>query len=68
MNLDDAARDWQMHGFVVLPGLIPISELTPAASELPLMFPSAEAFHSHSDARYSRYLNVEFEGVVHHCR
>lgn len=63
MNLDDAARDWQTHGFAVLPGLIPIRELTPAAGELHLMFPSAEGFHSHSDARYSRYLDDEFAGI-----
>ena len=63
MDLNDAAQYWQTHGFVILPGLIPIGELAPATSELRLMFPSAEGFHARSDARYSRYLNDEFAGI-----
>lgn len=63
MDVNDAAQDWQTHGFVVLPGLVPIRDLAPALSELSLMFPSAEGFHGHSDARYSRYLNDEFAGI-----
>lgn len=63
MDVNDAAQDWQTHGFVVLPGLVSIRELAPAVSELSLMFPSAEGFHGHSDARYSRYLNDEFAGI-----
>ena len=63
MEFNDTAQDWQTHGFVVLPGLIPIRELAPAVSELQLMFPSAEGFHGHSDARYARYLDDEFAGI-----
>ena len=53
MEFNDTAQDWQTHGFVVLPGLIPIRELAPPVSELQHMFPSAEGFHGHSDARYT---------------
>lgn len=63
MDSHDTAQDWQTHGFVVLPGLIPIRELAPAVSELQLMFPSAEGFHGHSDPRYARYLDDEFAGI-----
>ena len=63
MDVNDAAQDWQTHGFAVLPGLIPIGELDQARGELQLMFPSAEGFHARSDARYSRYLNDEFAGI-----
>jgi hypothetical protein len=37
---DNAAQDWQTHGFAILPGLIPIRELAPALSELQLLLPS----------------------------
>ena len=63
MDFNDAAQHWQTHGFVVLPGFIPLGELAQATGELQLMFPSAEGFHARSDARYSRYLNDEFAGI-----
>jgi hypothetical protein len=63
MDPNDAAREWQTHGFVVLPGLIPVRELAAALGELGLLFPSAEGFHGRSDARYSRYLDDEFAGI-----
>ena len=63
MDLNDAAQEWQTHGFVVLPGLIPVRELAAALGELGLLFPSAEGFHGRSDARYSWYLDDEFAGI-----
>jgi hypothetical protein len=42
MDLDRAARQWQTHGFVILPGFIPAAELEPALGELPAMHPAAD--------------------------
>ncbi len=63
VDLNDAARAWRTHGFVVLPGFIPADELAPAAGELGLLFPSAEGFHGGGDARRERFLGDEFAGI-----
>ncbi|WP_459803447.1 phytanoyl-CoA dioxygenase family protein [Herbidospora sp. RD11066] len=63
MDLDDAARTWLTHGFVVLPAFIPAGELAPAQSELGLLFPSAEGFHDGTDPRRERFLGDEFNGI-----
>ena len=49
MDLKDAAQAWREDGFVILPGFIPPDELNSAASELELLFPSAEGFHDAVD-------------------
>ncbi|MFI0411905.1 hypothetical protein [Actinomadura sp. 3N508] len=63
MNLENAARDWRADGFVILPEFIPSEELTPAVSELSLLFPSAEGFHEGTDPRRSRFIGDEFAGI-----
>ena len=35
MDLNSAAEQWQIHGFVILPGFVPADELNPALGELP---------------------------------
>jgi hypothetical protein len=63
VDLDSAARAWQTDGFVILPGFIPADDLTPAAAELGLMFPSAEDFHTGTDERRDRFIGDEFAGI-----
>ena len=63
MDLHDAARQWQTHGFVILPGFIPAAELKPALDELPVMYPTAEGFHDGSDERRDRFTVDEWAGI-----
>jgi hypothetical protein len=63
VDLTAASREWQEHGFVVLPGYLPGDVLRPAVAELDLMFPSAAGFHDGSDPRRNRFLNDEFDGI-----
>jgi hypothetical protein len=63
MDLDDAARAWQTHAFVILPAFIPAAELKPAVGELELLFPSAEGFHDGTDPRRERFIGDEFAGI-----
>jgi hypothetical protein len=51
VDLGGAAQEWQTHGFVILPGLVPAAELEPALAELPAMYPTAEGLSG--DASYS---------------
>jgi hypothetical protein len=39
MDVDRMAREWQIHGFVILPGYIPAGELAAAMGELRVVFP-----------------------------
>jgi hypothetical protein len=58
VDLDNAARQWQTHGYVILPGFIPPAELRPALAELPGMYPTAEGFHDGTDVRRDRQLEM----------
>jgi ectoine hydroxylase-related dioxygenase (phytanoyl-CoA dioxygenase family) len=62
--LEEAAAHFDEHGYVVVPGLLSAEELTPAQSELGLMFPTAEEFHSGADPeRNARFAQGAFAGV-----
>ena len=63
MDLGGAAREWQTHGFVVLPGLVPAAELRPALAELPAMYPTAEGFHDGTDERRAKFTVDEWAGI-----
>jgi hypothetical protein len=63
VDLDSAARLWQTHGFVILPGFVPAAELKPALGELPAMYPSAEGFHDGTDERRDRFTVDEWAGI-----
>ena len=63
MDLKDAARAWQADGFVILPAFIPADELSAAAGELGLLFPTAAGFHDGTDPRAGRFIGDEFAGI-----
>ena len=63
MDLGSAAREWQTHGFVILPGFIPAAELSPALAELPEMYPAAGGFHDGTDERRDRFTADEWAGI-----
>lgn len=50
MATHDAVQAWDDDGFVVLKSLLSAAELAPALAELPLLYPTAEEFHSDVDA------------------
>lgn len=63
MDLKDAVRAWDTHGFVILPGFLPAAELRSAVGELDLLFPSPEGFHDGTDPRRERFIGDEFAGI-----
>jgi hypothetical protein len=63
MELEEAAQTWRENGFVILPGFITPDELKPAASELNVLFPSAEGFHDATDPRRERFIGDQFAGI-----
>jgi hypothetical protein len=63
MELQGAVRSWQTDGFAMLPAFLPVDELKPAASELDLLFPSADGFHDGTDPRRGRFIGDEFAGI-----
>lgn len=63
VDLDSAAREWQTHGFVILPGFVPAAELEPALDELPAVYPTAEGFHDGTDERADRFTVDEWAGI-----
>jgi len=63
MDLDTAAREWQAHGYAILPGFISAQELRPALDELPAMYPTAEGFHDGTDGRRDRFTADEWAGI-----
>ena len=63
MDLGSAARQWQTHGFVILPRLVPAAELAPALGELPALYPTAEGFHDGTDGRRARFTVDEWAGI-----
>jgi hypothetical protein len=64
VNLDDAASEWQTHGFVILPAFVPEDELKPVLAELPILYPTAEGFHDRTDERRDRFTADEWAGVT----
>jgi hypothetical protein len=63
VDLDSAAREWQTHGFVILPGFVPAPELKAARDGLPAMYPTAEGFHDGTDERHGRFTVDEWAGI-----
>jgi hypothetical protein len=63
VDLDSAAREWQTHGFVIVPAFLPAAELQPALAELPAMYPSADGFHHGTDERRDRFTVDEWSGI-----
>ena len=63
MDLGGAAREWQTHGFVILPGLVPAAEMRPALAELPAMYPTAEGFHDGTDEQRAKFSADEWAGI-----
>ncbi len=63
VDLGSAARQWQTHGFVILPAFVPAAELKPALDELPAMYPTAEGFHDGTDERRDRFTVDEWAGI-----
>jgi hypothetical protein len=63
VDLDSAARHWQTHGFVILPGFVSAAELKPVLDELPTMYPTADGFHDRTDERRERFTVDEWAGI-----
>ena len=64
-ELSDAVASWEEHGFVLLPGYVPLHELGPAQRELALLFPTPEEFHDSIDEpRNAKYRGDEFAGIT----
>jgi hypothetical protein len=63
VDLDSAAREWQTHGYAILPGFISAQELRPALDELPGMYPTAAGFHDGTDGRRDRFTTDEWAGI-----
>jgi hypothetical protein len=63
VDLHRAAREWQTHGFVILPGFVPVAELKPALDGLAAMYPTADGFHDGSDERRDRFTVDEWAGI-----
>lgn len=62
--LEQACSDFHRDGYVVLPAWLTPEELAPAQSELTLMFPSAEDYHSGTDPeRAARFAENPFAGT-----
>jgi hypothetical protein len=65
-QLADSVADFHENGFVVLPAFLGPETLDPAQSELGLLFPTAEEYHSGVDPeRNSRFAGNAFAGLDH---
>ena len=65
MDIADAAAQWDQHGFVAVPGMLPPEEIAAGRSELGLLFPAPDEFHSEKDAaRNARYRGDEYGGLI----
>ncbi|MGD9798829.1 MAG: GNAT family N-acetyltransferase [Acidimicrobiia bacterium] len=62
-DLDAAVRAWTDDGFAILPGYIPAADLDPGASEIPLLYPTADDYHDGVDADRNRRFDDEFGGI-----
>ncbi len=63
VNLAAAQQQWTRDGFVVLPGYLGAEDIGAARTELELMFPSADGFHTGTDERGNRFVGDEFAGI-----
>jgi hypothetical protein len=63
VDLHRAAQEWQTHGFVILPGFVPVTELKPALDGLPAMYPTGDGFHDGSAERRDRFTVDEWAGI-----
>ncbi len=60
-----AISHWEEHGFAILIGYVPLSELAPAQRELPMLFPRRDEFHDDADEqRNEKYRIDEFAGIT----
>jgi len=64
MKDSSSVEQWHDDGFVVLPGHLSEANLLPAINELPLMFPTADAFHDEIDERNETFRDDEFSGIA----
>ena len=65
MDLAAAAAHWAEHGYVILPGYLPATDLAPAQAALRALFPTAEEFHDDLDPeRNARLREDEYAGNV----
>ena len=62
-NINSAVRAWREDGFVVLPAYVPASDITAAAAELPLLYPTADEYHDRVDPERNRRFADEFGGI-----
>lgn len=64
-ELSHAISHWKEHGFAILSGYVPVSELAPAQRELPMVFPSRDEFHDGVDEQHNEKYRVdEFAGIT----
>jgi hypothetical protein len=64
MHFDDAVARWHDDGFVVLPGFLAADDLAAGVADLPLLFPTADEFHTDpDDPRFARFRD-EFGGIT----
>lgn len=63
MDLDDARARFDEDGFAVLPAYLSADDLRPALEELEQVFPTADGFHDRTDARWTRFVEDEFDGI-----
>src|SRR5688572_32839506 len=62
-DIDTATRAWEVDGFAILPSYIPSADLASAASELPILFPTAEEYHDRVDPERNQRFADEFGGI-----
>ncbi len=63
--VDEAAADWDEHGFALLPSYLSAEDLRAGLSELGLQFPSPAEYHNDADPhRNASYRDDEFGGLV----
>jgi hypothetical protein len=61
---EERRQSFERDGFVVLPGHVPRSDLSPALSELPLLFPTPDEFHDNADPPRNARFRDEFGGIT----
>jgi hypothetical protein len=57
-------ESWQRDGFVVVPAYLTLDEVTPARSELEMLFPATDDFHSNVDADRNARFRDEYGGIT----
>jgi ectoine hydroxylase-related dioxygenase (phytanoyl-CoA dioxygenase family) len=62
----DLRRELDERGYAVVPGFLSAEEMAPALAELPILFPTAEEYHSGADPeRASRFRDDQFKGITY---